>query len=92
MIDKILQNTRLTEVDNTWVLFSSDGEYVRLLSATSRDDAEQQIAEMLFIRNMNKLISQQGTTRWSQTPFLRLFSLSPARARRTTRMQRQKAT
>jgi hypothetical protein len=55
MIEKILQNTRLTEIDNTWVLIDSDGQYVRLLSATSRDDAEQQIAEMMFIRYMNKL-------------------------------------
>jgi hypothetical protein len=54
LIEKILGNTKLIEIDNTWVLIYNDGEYLRLLSANSRDDAEQQIAEMLFLRDMSE--------------------------------------
>jgi len=54
MIEKILRNTKLIEIGNTWVLVYNEREYLRLLSATSRDDAEQQIAEMLFIRDLSE--------------------------------------
>ena len=58
-IESILRNARLVEIDNVWVLLYKDREYVRLLDAKSRADAEQQIAELLLLCNT----SQQSSSR-----------------------------
>jgi hypothetical protein len=50
VIETILNDTRLVKIDDTWILFYQDREYIRLPDAQSRGDAEQQIAEMLFLR------------------------------------------
>ena len=50
----ILRNARLVEIDNVWVLLYKDREYIRLLDAKSRDDAEQQIAELLLLRDTDQ--------------------------------------
>jgi hypothetical protein len=49
VIEHILSGTTLVQVDGTWVLTHNGREYLRLIDATSRIDAEQQIAEMLFL-------------------------------------------
>ncbi len=41
----------LVEIGATWVLIYEDKEHMRLLDAKSREDAEQQVAEMLLLRN-----------------------------------------
>jgi hypothetical protein len=51
MIEEILSDTELIKEDGTWVLIHNNRKYLRLLDAISRDDAEQQIAEMLFLRD-----------------------------------------
>ena len=56
MIEHILRATKLVEIDKTWVLNYKDKEYMRLLDAKSREDAEKQIAEMLFLSS-----GSQGT-------------------------------
>ncbi len=56
-IESILRNTRLIEIDTVWVLLYKGREYIRLLDANSRDDAERQIAELLL------LASQQSSSR-----------------------------
>ena len=38
-IESILRNARLVEIDNVWVLLYKDREYIRLLDAKSREDA-----------------------------------------------------
>ena len=50
MIEEILKETTLCKVDGKWTLFYQGKEYMRLLDATSREDAEQQVSEMLFLR------------------------------------------
>ena len=50
MIEEILKDTTLRKVDGKWTLFYKGKEYMRLLDATSREDAEQQVSEMLFVR------------------------------------------
>ena len=50
-IESIIRNARLVEIDNVWVLLYKNREYIRLLDAKSRDDAEQQIAELLLVRD-----------------------------------------
>jgi hypothetical protein len=50
VVEAILKDTRLVKIDDTWVLFYQDREYIRLPHAQSRGEAEQQIAEMLFLR------------------------------------------
>ena len=55
MIETILKNTKLFDEDGTWVLLYNNRKYLRLLDATSRDDAEQQIAEMLFLCDQTAL-------------------------------------
>jgi hypothetical protein len=51
VIEAILKDdSRLVKIDDTWVLLYQNREYVRLPDAKSREDAEQQIAEMLFLR------------------------------------------
>jgi hypothetical protein len=57
-IESILRDTRLVEIDNLWVLLYKDREYIRLLNDRSRDDAEQQIAELLLLCNTT---SQQSS-------------------------------
>jgi hypothetical protein len=39
----------LAQEAGVWVLFWEGKEYIRLLDAKSRDDAEQQLAEMYFM-------------------------------------------
>jgi hypothetical protein len=56
VIEHILRATKLVEIDKTWVLIYNDKEYMRLLDAKSREDAEKQIAEMLFLSS-----GSQGT-------------------------------
>ena len=51
VIEEILEDASLVEIDNTWVLLYKDREYMRLLDAKSREDAEEQIASMLFLRD-----------------------------------------
>ena len=58
-IDSILRNARLVEIDNVWVLLYKDREYIRLLDAKSRADAEQQIAELLLLLDTD----QQSSSR-----------------------------
>ncbi len=53
VIEAVLKHTRLVEIDATWVLIYKDKEYIYLLDAESREDAEQQIAEMLFLRELH---------------------------------------
>ena len=50
MIHEILKDTTLRKVGGEWTLSYQGKEYMRLLDATSREDAEQQILEMLFVR------------------------------------------
>jgi tRNA(Ile)-lysidine synthase TilS/MesJ len=59
MIESILRNARLVQIDNIWVLLYKDREYVRLLDAKSRADAEQQIAELLLLLDTD----QQSSSR-----------------------------
>ena len=56
-IESVLRNARLVEIDNVWVLLYKDREYIRLLDAKSRDDAEQQIAELLLLCNRSHQLS-----------------------------------
>jgi hypothetical protein len=51
VIEQIFDKTKLVQVNGTWALIYNDREYICLLEATSREDAEQQIAEMLFQKN-----------------------------------------
>ncbi len=51
MIETILRNIKLIDEGGTWVLLYNNRKYLRLQEARSRDDAEQQIAEMLFLRD-----------------------------------------
>ena len=44
-----MNECELIHADGAWVLLWQGREYIRLLEATSREDAERQIAEMLFI-------------------------------------------
>ena len=50
-IELVLPNLRLVNCEGVWTLLYQGCEYVRLLDARSREDAEQQIAEMLFLRS-----------------------------------------
>ena len=59
-IESILRDTRLVEIDNVWVLLYKDREYIRLLNARSRDDAEQQIAELLLLCNTSRQSSSRN--------------------------------
>ncbi len=56
-IESILRNTRLVEIDTVWMLLYKDREYIRLLNARSRDDVEQQIAELLLLCNRSHQLS-----------------------------------
>ena len=49
MIENVLENATLREIGSTWAVVYRGKEYMRLLDARSRADAEQQIAEMLFL-------------------------------------------
>jgi hypothetical protein len=40
----------LAQVDGIWTIMHQNGAYMQLLDASSREDAEQQVAEMLFLR------------------------------------------
>jgi hypothetical protein len=40
----------LAEVNGIWTVMHENGAYMQLLDAKSREDAEQQVAEMLFLR------------------------------------------
>ena len=59
-IEPILINARLVEIDNVWVLLYKDREYIRLLDAKSRDDAEQQIAELLLLCHTSRQSSSRN--------------------------------
>ena len=59
MIEEILRNVKLVEIDNVWTLVYKDREYIRLLDAKSREDAEQQIVELLFVREANEQSSSK---------------------------------
>lgn len=50
-IERVLSNSRLVNCEGVWTLLYQGREYMRLLDARSREDAEQQIAEMLFLRS-----------------------------------------
>jgi hypothetical protein len=52
----MLDDCALVNIDGIWVLMWRAREYMRLLNARSREDAEQQIAEMLFLRNLSAII------------------------------------
>jgi hypothetical protein len=45
----------LSQVDGVWTIFFKGREYMRLLDAKSRDDAEQQISEMRLAAAFAKL-------------------------------------
>ena len=60
MIESILRKAKLVEIDNVWVLLYNDREYIHLLEAKSRDDAEQQIAELLFLRDTDEQSSSKN--------------------------------
>jgi hypothetical protein len=45
-----MQQLELQVVYGVWVLMYQGREYVRLLDAISREDAEQQVVEMMFLR------------------------------------------
>jgi hypothetical protein len=49
----------LIEQGGIWTLFYDGREYLRLLDATCRSDAEQQVAEMLFM-SLEKRISEDA--------------------------------
>ena len=59
VIESILRNARLVEIDNVWVLLYKDREYIRLLDAKSRADAEQQIAELLLLLDSDQQLSSR---------------------------------
>jgi hypothetical protein len=42
-----VQETKLLQVAGVWTIYYKGQEYLRLLDATSRADAEQQLSEML---------------------------------------------
>ena len=46
----ILKDATLSEIKGVWTLFWKGCEYIGLPDACSKKDAEQQIAEMLFVR------------------------------------------
>ena len=50
VIEPILKDVTLRKVDGTWVVLYHGNEYIRLLDAKSREDAEQQVCEMLLLR------------------------------------------
>jgi hypothetical protein len=58
VIEAVLKDVKLREVDGAWALFYQGREYMRLLDAKSREDAEQQIAEMLFLCSDSPRINQ----------------------------------
>ena len=62
-IESVLENTLVTEVDGVWTLLYESREYVRLLDAVSREDAEQQIAEMLFLRSTDARVTENPAYR-----------------------------
>jgi len=43
------ETVELVQMDGVWVLMHEGREYVRLIDATSRDDAERQISELLSL-------------------------------------------
>ena len=49
MLDELFSDATLRKVEGTWALFFEDEEYVRLLDAQSREDAEKQLREMLCL-------------------------------------------
>jgi hypothetical protein len=51
----------LVQIEGQWTLMYKGSEYMRLLEATSRDDAEQQIAEMLFVYAKDKPVAIETT-------------------------------
>ena len=50
LLNNVLHNSTLIQTHDGWVLTYEGREYLRLMDAKSQDDAEQQIAEMLFLR------------------------------------------
>lgn len=59
MIEEILRNVKLIEIDNVWTLVYKDREYIRLLDAKTREDAEQQVVELLFVRDADQQSSKE---------------------------------
>lgn len=49
-VTAVLKDATLSQVGGVWTLLWKGREYMRLLGAHSREHAEQQIAEMLFVR------------------------------------------
>ena len=49
-VTAVLKDATLSQVGGVWTLRWRGREYMRLLDANSREHAEQQIAEMLFVR------------------------------------------
>jgi hypothetical protein len=48
MSEKIPLNFSLIEIDGVWTLFYQGRSYVALIDAQTREDAEEQLAEMLL--------------------------------------------
>ena len=55
VIEEILEDASLVEIDNTWVLLYKVREYMRLLDAKSREDAEEQIASECCFSEMRSV-------------------------------------
>lgn len=49
-IDTVLRAAKIVHANGTWTLVYKGAPYMLLLDATSRDEAELQIAEMLLVR------------------------------------------
>jgi hypothetical protein len=68
-IEDILPHTTLDRVNGEWTLHYRRREYICLLDATSREDAETQIAEMLFMqwmKNGGNVVAGPGRSRASR--------------------------
>lgn len=61
-IERVIPNSRLVNCEGVWTLLYDGREYMRLLDARSREDAEQQIAEMLFLRSATPVPSPNRKT------------------------------
>jgi hypothetical protein len=69
VIEEILKDASLHEIDGTWTLFFEGKEYMRLLDAKSRADAEQQIYEMLLVRNTEMAPLPPDSTKFAAKKF-----------------------
>lgn len=68
MSENISPDMALVEIDGVWTLFYQGRPYVALVDAQSREDAEEQLAEMLLNAAKNRPISHSEERKESDSP------------------------